>query len=237
MLEKIILFKKKITINGQRLAWNTIYKLNSLYIHCKYIVINTMWPVPQLMNPLHSLCIMCMSLNWKKKKKESSIDIHRGQLENTKLLSLKLYVQVYCIFFTAPSLISILHVCSLSNGTTLGWLWVKGSCCSLWWGLMAHSVCLTMGRLASCSRQSGWRSATGTTHSLILLRGSSAPTHLWTLKAPSVPRTKPRKLFSMSYAERTACCSHIAQQITDIMRQITYLHNIYYPHIFCWISK
>lgn len=156
------------------------------------------------------------------------MNILRGKSKNTKLLLLYLYMQVYCIFFLAPSLISFLHVCSLSNGITLGSLWVKGSCSSLWWGLMAHSVSLTMGRLAFCSKRSAWQSATGTTPSLILLRGSSAPTHLWILKAPSAPRTKPRESLITNSAKAISCCSYITQQITNVRRLIIYLHNYIY---------
>lgn len=131
-------------------------------------------------------CCMCVWIkNWLSS---------RGQSKNSKLLLPMLWVPVHCSFFFF-SFVHFLssHVHSLLTGISRGCLTVRGSFSSLWWGLTVLWVCLTMGRPAFCSRQSGWQSATGTIPLLIWLRGFLTQTHPWTLKAPCAPRRKLRK--------------------------------------------
>lgn len=117
---------------------------------------------------------------------------------------LSVFLEFLC--FSCAWLQHFLNVCSLLTGISQGCLTVRGSCSSLWWGLMAHWVCLTMGRPAFCSRQSAWQSATGTTPLLTWLRRSSTPTHLWTLKAPSAQRRKLRKTSLWTDRVRSKTC-------------------------------
>lgn len=81
-------------------------------------------------------------------------------------------------------------------------LTARGSCSSRWWDRTALWACPTTARRAFSSRQSAWPSATRTTPSLTWLRECSMPTHLWTPKARSAPRRRPRK----SPTLQPCCC-------------------------------